>query len=101
MLALSDLFYLFLQVLNALKDLGVEGIEQIALPEDPKVEGKIKGFAFVEFYTHIDANSALNRLCKPDAVLGCDFSAKVSFAQFPVNYDEELLAKVNPFSFLL
>lgn len=89
-------------MLDALKGLGVEGIDQIALPEDPKIEGKIKGFAFVEFCTHIDAKAALNRLCKPDAVLGCDYSAKVSFAQLPVNYiDDELQAKVNQFSFLL
>lgn len=97
----SDLFYFFRQVLDALKGLGVEGIEQIALPEDPKIEGKSKGFAFVEFCTHIDAKAALNHLCKPDAVLGCDFSAKVSFAQLSVNHSEELLAKVNLLSFLL
>lgn len=101
MIAYSDLFYFFLQVLDALKGLGIEEIDQIALPEDPKVEGKIKGFAFVEFCTHIDAKAALNRLCKPDAVLGCDYSAKVSFAQLPVNYTEDLQAKVNQFSFLL
>ncbi|XP_068634193.1 polyadenylate-binding protein, cytoplasmic and nuclear-like isoform X2 [Aristolochia californica] len=81
-------------VLETLKAYGVEQIEEIYLPEDPKNEGKSKGFALLEFGTHSDAMTAFQRLRKPDAVFGCDRSARVSFAQSSMHPSEEALSQV-------
>ncbi|XP_068650136.1 heterogeneous nuclear ribonucleoprotein Q-like isoform X2 [Aristolochia californica] len=81
-------------VLETLKGYGVEQIEEIYLPEDPKNEGKSKGFALLEFSTHSDAMAAFQRLRKPDAVFGCDRSARVSFAQSSMHPSEEALSQV-------
>ncbi|XP_058084485.1 uncharacterized protein LOC131232267 isoform X2 [Magnolia sinica] len=78
-------------VLATLKGYGIEQIEEICLPDDPKKEGKSKGFAFLEFSTHSDAMAAFQRLRKPDAVLGRDRSAKVAFAQSLHPREEALL----------
>lgn len=85
-------------MVETLKGFGVEGVEHLDLPDDPNNEGKSKGFAFLEFSSHSDAMAAFQRLRKPDAVLGCDRSAKVSFAQTPINPSEELLLQVNNIS---
>lgn len=82
-------------MVETLKGFGVEGVEHLLLPDDPNNEGKSKGFAFLEFSSHSDAMAAFQRLRKPDAVLGCERSAKVSFAQTPINPSEELLLQVN------
>ncbi|KAI3969834.1 hypothetical protein MKX01_038302 [Papaver californicum] len=82
------------QVLEALKSLGIEQIEEIYLPDDPKNEEKTRGFALLEFSTHSDAMSAFQRLRKSDAVFGCDRSAKVAFAQSSIHPSEEALLQV-------
>ncbi|GMH19706.1 hypothetical protein Nepgr_021547 [Nepenthes gracilis] len=81
-------------VLEKLKDLGIEEIEEIYLPEDPKSDGKIKGFAFLGFCNHSDAMAALQQLRKADAVFGRDSSAKVAFAQTPLNPRDGNLSQV-------
>lgn len=73
---------------------GVEHLEDILLPEDPKNEGKTKGFAFLEFDSHSDAMEAFQRLRKPDAVFGCERSAKVAFADTSMNLSEEIMLQV-------
>lgn len=78
----------------ALKGYGIEQIDEIFLPEDIKNDGKIKGYAFVEFSTHSDAMAAFQRLRKPDAVFGCDRSAKVAFAPSSMHPSEEILSQV-------
>ncbi|CAL5323055.1 unnamed protein product [Camellia sinensis] len=50
------------RVLGTLKSYGIENIEEIYLPADPQKEGKIKGFALLEFSTHSDAMAAFQRL---------------------------------------
>ncbi|XP_058205222.1 uncharacterized protein LOC131319115 isoform X4 [Rhododendron vialii] len=82
------------RVLEALKSYGIEDIEEIHLPNDPQKEGKIRGFALLEFSTHSDALAAFQRLRKPDAVFGRDRSAKVAFAQTPMHPNEEVLSQV-------
>ncbi|KAF7148682.1 hypothetical protein RHSIM_Rhsim03G0171000 [Rhododendron simsii] len=82
------------RVLEALKSYGIEDIEGIHLPNDPQKEGRIRGFALLEFSTHSDALAAFQRLRKPDAVFGRDRSAKVAFAQTPMHLDEEVLSQV-------
>ncbi|KAJ4951384.1 hypothetical protein NE237_028216 [Protea cynaroides] len=82
------------QVLETLKSFQIEQIDEIYLPDDPKIEGKNRGFALVEFSTHSDAMTAFQRLRKPDAVFGCDRSAKVAFAQSSIHPSEEALSQV-------
>ncbi|XP_042752819.1 uncharacterized protein LOC111904032 isoform X2 [Lactuca sativa] len=81
------------EVLQQLKQYGIEHIEMIRLPENPKLVGKNKGFAFLEFTTHSDAVAAFQRLKKPDAVFGRDISAKVAFAQTPMRQNDEDLSQ--------
>ncbi|XP_042502462.1 nucleolin-like isoform X2 [Macadamia integrifolia] len=82
------------KVLETLKSFGIEQIEEIYLPDDPKTEGKSRGYALLEFSTHSDAMSAFQQLRKPDAVFGCDRSAKVAFAQSSIHPSEEALSQV-------
>lgn len=82
------------QLLEALKGFGVEHVNDITLPDDPSEEGKILGYAFLEFPSHSEAMEALKRLKQPDAVLGCDRSARVAFARSPINVSEEALSQV-------
>lgn len=80
------------QVLEKLKEYGVEGVEEITLMTDSKNEELNRGYAFLELATHTDAVKAFVRLSKPDAIFGSDRSAKVAWAE-PF-FDEEVLAKV-------
>ncbi|KAF8413045.1 hypothetical protein HHK36_001019 [Tetracentron sinense] len=82
------------EVLETLKSFGIEQIEDMQFPDDPKIQGKSKGFALLEFSTHSDAMAAFQRLRKPDAVFGCDRSATVAFAQTPIRPSEEALSQV-------
>ncbi|KAG6499057.1 hypothetical protein ZIOFF_038813 [Zingiber officinale] len=82
------------QVTETLRGYGVEHLEDILLPEDPKKEGKTKGFAFLEFNSHSDAMEAFQRLRLPDAVFGCERSAKVAFAETSMNLSEEIMLQV-------
>lgn len=82
------------KVLDMLKNYGIDELEEISVPDDPKKVGRIKGFALLEFRNHSDAMKALQRLGKPDAVFGRDISAKVAFAQNPLHPSEELLSQV-------
>ncbi|XP_057477023.1 uncharacterized protein LOC130764734 isoform X2 [Actinidia eriantha] len=72
----------------------IENIEDIHLWDDPQKEGKIKGFALLEFSTQLDALAAFHQLRKPDAVFGRDRSAKVAFAPIPMHPNEEVLSQV-------
>ncbi|KAD2805406.1 hypothetical protein E3N88_38783 [Mikania micrantha] len=82
------------QVLQQLKEYEIEHIEVLRLPEDPKIERKNKGFAFLEFSSHADAVTAFQRLKKPDVVFGRDVSAKVAFAQSTMHSTDEDLSQV-------
>ncbi|PIA49986.1 hypothetical protein AQUCO_01300611v1 [Aquilegia coerulea] len=81
------------QVLETLKGFGIEQFSAIYLPDDLKNEGKIRGFAYLEFNTHSDAMSAFQQLRKPDAVFGRNRSAKVAFAP-SMHPSEEALSQV-------
>nr|XP_043633689.1 nucleolin-like [Erigeron canadensis] len=83
------------EVLQQLKDYGIERIEAIRLPGNTKGGRKIRGFAFLEFSTHSDAVAAYQRLQKPDAVFGRDISAKVAFLVTPVHSSGDGLSHVN------
>ncbi|GKE17256.1 nucleotide-binding alpha-beta plait domain-containing protein, partial [Tanacetum coccineum] len=53
-----------------LKDYDIEGVERITLVAHPQHEGLSRGFAFIEFSGHPDAQLAYKRLQKPDAIFG-------------------------------
>lgn len=80
--------------MQQLKHYGIDHIETIRIPEDPKIDGKIKGFAFLEFTTHSDAAEAFQRLQKPDVIFGRDVSVKVAFARAPMHSSDEDLSRV-------
>ncbi|CAK9199265.1 unnamed protein product [Sphagnum troendelagicum] len=81
-------------VLDALRDMGINNIEELTLMEDPQLEGVNRGFSFIEFSTHKEALKAFRRLQQTDATFGTDRSAKVAWAQ-PLNEpDEETMSQV-------
>lgn len=82
------------QVLEKLKEYGVDGIDEMMLAEDHEHEGHNKGHAFLEFVTHNDALKAFKRLSKPDAIFGCDRSARIAWAEGSSEPDETIMAKV-------
>ncbi|KAK9127318.1 hypothetical protein Syun_016115 [Stephania yunnanensis] len=89
------------QVLERLKNLGVEQIEEIYLPDNPNKEGKSIGYALLEFKTHSDAMSRISRLNNRDALFGRDRSAKVAFSQSIHPSEEALLQAYDIRRFLL
>ncbi len=81
-------------MLDALRDMGINNIEELTLMEDPQLEGVNRGFSFIEFSTHKEALKAFRRLQQTDATFGTDRSAKVAWAQ-PLNEpDEETMSQV-------
>nr|XP_024399699.1 uncharacterized protein LOC112293929 isoform X3 [Physcomitrium patens] len=81
-------------VLETLKSLSIESIEELTLMEDPQVEGVNRGFAFIEFSTHKDALDAFRKLQQPDAIFGTERSAKVAWAQPLYEPDEDTMSQV-------
>ncbi|XP_022736270.1 uncharacterized protein LOC111289463 isoform X2 [Durio zibethinus] len=81
-------------VLRKLNGYGIEDLDEIQVPNDPKNEGKNKGFALLRFNTCSDAKAAFHRLRKPDAVFGNAKSAKVAFARTPMHSREEVQLQV-------
>ncbi|GKB88132.1 nucleotide-binding alpha-beta plait domain-containing protein, partial [Tanacetum coccineum] len=57
-------------VRQKLKDYGIEGVERITLIDDPQHEGLSRGFAFIDFSGHLDAQLAYKRLQKHNAIFG-------------------------------
>lgn len=77
-----------------LTEYGIDNIEEITLMEDPQQEGMNRGFAFLEFPTHLEATNAFKRLQKRDVFFGIDVCAKVAFAKSGIEPDEEVMAQV-------
>lgn len=63
-----------------LEKAGIEKIDKVTLKADTKNIEKNRGFAFVEFQTCKDAQTALNKLQKKD-VLGKEHTVKAAWAQ--------------------
>lgn len=82
-------------MLETLKSLSIESIEELTLMEDPQVEGVNRGFAFIEFSTHKDALDAFRKLQQPDAIFGTERSAKVAWAQPLYEPDEDTMSQVS------
>eukprot|EP00250_Pteridium_aquilinum_P008297 c17831_g2_i1 orf=3-2219(-) len=72
------------EVLQKLKEFGINGVEELTLIGDPQNEALNRGYAFLELATHYDAVNAFQRLQRPGVMFGYDRPAKVSWAQ-PLN----------------
>lgn len=81
-------------VIETLKSFGVERMEGLILPEDSIIEGKIKGFAFLEFSSNSDAMAAFQRLRKPDVFFGRDTTARVLFVCAPLHPSQEAFLQI-------
>eukprot|EP00252_Welwitschia_mirabilis_P027711 TRINITY_DN9580_c0_g2_i1.p1 TRINITY_DN9580_c0_g2~~TRINITY_DN9580_c0_g2_i1.p1 ORF type:complete len:671 (+),score=190.84 TRINITY_DN9580_c0_g2_i1:207-2219(+) len=77
-----------------LKEYGIDNVVELTLVDDPKEEGKNRGFAFLEFNTHLEATNAFKRLQKRDVFFGMNIGAKVEFAVSGIEPDEEVMAQV-------
>lgn len=88
------MYFLVLQVLQKLKEFGVNGVEELTLIADPQNEALNRGYAFLELATHYDAVNAFQRLHRPGVMFGYDRPAKVSWAQ-PLNEaDASMMSQV-------
>ncbi|XVF09702.1 hypothetical protein REPUB_Repub07fG0118100 [Reevesia pubescens] len=81
-------------VLGKLKGYRIEGIDEIQVPNDPKNDKKIKGYALLRFNTCSNAKAAFHCLRKPDAVFGYATGAKVAFACTPMHSREKVRLQV-------
>jgi RNA recognition motif-containing protein len=85
--------FVSLQVLNKLKEVGVENINDVTVIEDPSNTGVNRGFAFLELETHKDALTAFRTLRKKNA-FGEDRTIKVAWAQPLNDPDEDVMEQV-------
>ncbi|KAL5199071.1 hypothetical protein ABZP36_002583 [Zizania latifolia] len=76
-----------------LKSYKLENLEDISLVEHLDIKGKNRGYAFLEFSTHVDAADAFFKLQNTDIYLGTDVSAQVSFSK-TISPDDKVMEKV-------
>ncbi|XP_031476309.1 uncharacterized protein LOC116247959 isoform X2 [Nymphaea colorata] len=81
-------------LLEKLKSYEIENLVDAHLIDDPDNKGKNRGYAFLEFSTHMDAVSACTKLQKRGISFGTDSPAEVAFAKSAVQPDEEVMAQV-------
>ncbi|KAK1324467.1 Polyadenylate-binding protein 5 [Acorus calamus] len=77
-----------------LKSLRLEKIEEVHLMNDPHMKGMNRGYAFLDFRTHMDAVAGCIKLQRQDAFFGTDARAVVSFSMSACEPDEEVMAQV-------
>ncbi|OEL14469.1 hypothetical protein BAE44_0024513 [Dichanthelium oligosanthes] len=71
----------------------LENLDRINLIEHPERRGKNRGYAFLDFRTHVDAVAAFLKLQERDLYLGTDFRAHISFSN-TLSQDDEIMEKV-------
>jgi RNA recognition motif-containing protein len=71
----------------------LENLDRINLIEHPEKRGKNRGYAFLDFRTHVDAVAAFLKLHNGDLFLGTDFRVHVSFSN-TLSQDDEVMEKV-------
>ncbi|KAF8690855.1 hypothetical protein HU200_041256 [Digitaria exilis] len=76
-----------------LKPFELENLDRINLIEHPERKGKNRGYAFLDFRTHVDAVAAFLKLQERDLYLGTDFRAHISFSN-TLSQDDEIMEKV-------
>jgi len=84
---------LFVQLAEKLEPFKLENLDRINLIEHPEKKGKNRGYAFLDFRTHVDAVAAFVKLQKRDLYLGTDFRAHISFSN-TLSQDDEIMEKV-------
>ncbi|KAF6136202.1 hypothetical protein GIB67_001611 [Kingdonia uniflora] len=72
----------------------LQNLLDVQLIEDPSDKSKNRGYAFLNFSTHMDAVAASNKLQRGDAFFGTSVRADVAFAISAVEPDEEVMAQV-------
>jgi hypothetical protein len=81
------------QLAEKLKPFELENLDRINLIEHPERRGKNRGYAFLDFRTHLDAVAAFLKLQNGDLFLGTDFRAHVSFSN-TLSQDDDVMEKV-------
>jgi len=81
------------QLAEKLKPFELENLDRINLIEHPERKGKNRGYAFLDFRTHVDAVAAFLKLQEKDLYLGTDFRAHISFSN-TLSQDDEIMEKV-------
>ena len=87
------MLFVSLQLLNKLKEIGVENIDNVSVIEDPNNTGVNRGFAFLELESHKDAQLAFRALAKKN-IFGEDRNVKVAWAKPLNDPDEDEMADV-------
>ncbi|KAF9616445.1 hypothetical protein IFM89_029699 [Coptis chinensis] len=72
----------------------LENLEDVHVIEDPKDRKRNRGYAFLNFSTHMDAVAACNKLQKGSLYLGTTVRADVAFAKSAVEPDEQIMSQV-------
>lgn len=76
-----------------LKTFELENLEDINLIENPDRRGKNRGYAFLDFSSHVDAVAGFLKLQKKDLYLGTDVRAQISFSN-TISQDDKIMEKV-------
>jgi hypothetical protein len=87
------------QLVEKLKPFELDNLDRINLIEHPEKRGKNRGYAFLDFRTHVDAVAAFLKLQERDLFLGTDFRAHISFSN-TLSQDDEIMEKVHQLSHL-
>ncbi|KAK9103941.1 hypothetical protein Sjap_021195 [Stephania japonica] len=82
------------QLVEHLKPFNLEKLEDVHLIDDPNDRAKNRGYAFLNFSTHMDAVAACNRLQKGVIYFDTNIRAEVAFAKSAFEPDEEVMAQV-------
>ncbi|KAJ1702921.1 hypothetical protein LUZ63_002700 [Rhynchospora breviuscula] len=77
-----------------LRDYGVDHYKELTLVEDRRNEGLNRGFAFLEFFSRLDAKLACRRLKKHLAAFGLDRKANVTFAVSYLEPDGKTMSEI-------
>ena len=76
-----------------LKTFELENLEDINLIEHPDRKGRNRGYAFLDFSSHVDAVAGFLKLQKRDLFLGTDVRAQISFSN-TISQDDKVMEKV-------
>ncbi len=87
------MFFVSLQLLNKLKEIEVENIDNVSMIEDPNNTGVSCVFAFLELESHNDSQLAFRELAKKN-IFGEDRNVKVACAKPLNDPDEDEMANV-------
>ena len=88
------MFFASLQVLNKVKEVGVENIIDVTVIEDPQNTWIKCGFAFVKLESYKDAQIAFKTTLQKRNAFGMERPIKVAWDQPLNDLDEDVMAQV-------